>query len=361
VKVLHVDTGRSWRGGQQQIAYLHKGLLQRGIDSFLICTAGGQLHRRCVEAGLPVHGLPLRGEWDLQSAWRIARCLRRSRVTHLHLHSSHAQTLGLLGAALGGFHRVIVTRRVDFVPRRHLANRWKYGRAVTRFVAISDAIRQILIGWGVEVERIRLVHSGVAVGEPAPSDGARVRAELGISPDQVLIGNVAHLAEHKGQRYLIEAIPVVIASHPEARFVIVGEGELEGDLKSRAQALDLGDRLLFAGFRPDVPAILGALDVFVMPSHLEGLGTVVLDALAARTPVVATRAGGIPEVITDGHHGLLVPAKDPAALARGILRLVDDRAWAARLAEAGRQRVEECFSVESMVSGNVAVYDELAA
>jgi glycosyltransferase involved in cell wall biosynthesis len=359
VKVLHVDTGGSWRGGQQQVFYLHRGLLQRGVASFLVCTARGELERRTAAVGLPVRGAALRGEWDLSAAWRIARLSRALEVTHVHLHTSHAQTLGLLAARVGGCGNTIVTRRVDFVPRRHMLNRWKYGGAVGRFVAISEAIRRILADFGIDPERIRTVHSGIDLGRTAPGAGVVVRRELGIAPTETLVGNVAHLADHKGQRYLVEAIPSVLSVHPQARFVIVGEGELEHDLKTRAASLSLGDRLVFAGFRADVAAVIDALDVFVMPSHLEGLGTVVLDALAARKPVVATAAGGIPEVIRDGHHGLLVPPKDPQALARGIVRLLDDPDLSQRLGKAGRGRVEKCFSVETMVQGNLSVYAEL--
>jgi glycosyltransferase involved in cell wall biosynthesis len=174
------------------------------------------------------------------------------------------------------------------------------------------------------------------------------------------VGNVAHLADHKGQRYLVEAVPEVLRSVPRARFVIVGEGELEGDLRARAAALGLGARLLFTGFRTDVPAVLDALDLFVMPSHLEGLGTAVLDALAAGKPVVAAAAGGIPEIVEDGRHGLLVPPRDPGRLARAIVRLLQNPELASQLATEGLRRVRESFSVDAMVAGNLAVYREVA-
>jgi glycosyltransferase involved in cell wall biosynthesis len=192
-------------------------------------------------------------------------------------------------------------------------------------------------------------------------EGAAFRRELGWKPGEALVGNVAHLADHKGQRYLVEAIPRVLLECPRTRFVIVGEGELEEELKSLAASLGLGDRLTFTGFRTDVPAILDALDLFVMSSHLEGLGTIVLDAMAAGKPVVATRAGGIPEIIEDGRSGLLVPARDPAALAAAVVDVLRHPDLGASLAHEGRQRVLRHYTADAMVEGNLAVYRELTA
>jgi glycosyltransferase involved in cell wall biosynthesis len=360
LSIVHVDTGRGWRGGQRQVWLLHRGLVERGVKSRLLCTAGGELYRRTADAGLPVKGLALRGEWDVASALGIAAEARRAGATHLHLHSAHAQTLGLLASRLGAPGTVVVTRRVDFVPRHHVFNQWKYGRSVSLFVAISTAIRDILLAFGVPLERLRLVPSGVDFARAPEGAGAAVRREFGVARGQPLVGNVGALVDHKGQRYLVEAAALVLRERPDARFAIVGEGELESDLKARAKALGLGDRLLFTGFRRDVPAILDALDLFVMSSHLEGLGTIVLDALAAGKPVVGTRAGGIPEIIEHESHGLLVPPRDAAALAAAILRVLADPALAARLASQGRARALEGFSADAMVAGNLAVYRELA-
>ncbi len=355
--VLHLDTGRTWRGGQQQVLYLHQGLLDRGVDSVLACTRGGQLLRRARARGLPVAGLPLRGEWDLASAWAVGRLARRAGARVIHAHSSHAVTLAALARLFAPGAAVVATRRVDFLPGAGPFHRWKYGRP-DRWIAISRAIREILARYGVSGARLRVVASGVDPARARPGAGAAFRTELGLAPDAYLVGNVAHLADHKGQGYLVEAAPRVLAACPRARFVIVGEGELEADLRRQADALDLGDRLVFTGFRDDVPAVLDGLDLFVLSSHLEGLGTIVLDALAACTPVVATRTGGVPDAIDHGVHGLLVPPRDPGALAGAILEMAADPIRAAELARTGRERVLREFSVDAMVEGNLAVYRE---
>ncbi|HSH69614.1 MAG TPA: glycosyltransferase family 4 protein, partial [Deferrisomatales bacterium] len=329
-----------------------------GVASLLLCSQGGELAARASAAGLLTETLPLRGEWDVLSALAVARWARRVGARVVHAHSSHAVTLGALACGLVPSARLVATRRVDFVPGRGPLHRWKYGRPA-RWVAISTAIRDILIHSGIPAGRVRVVASGVDPDRPRPGAGARVRAEWGIGPRDTLVGNIAHLADHKGQRYLVEAIPRVLERHPGVRFAIVGEGELEADLRARGSRLALGDRLLFPGFRRDVEAVMDALDLFVLPSHLEGLGTIVLDAMMAGKPVVATRTGGVPDVVEDGVTGLLVPPRDPVALADALCRALADPAGAALRAAAARRRAVERFSVDAMVDGNLAVYQEL--
>lgn len=360
MRVLHVDTGKTWRGGQQQAYYLHEGLLREGVESLLACSLGGELERRARGAGLPVVGLPLRGELDLISAWRLGRYARRRGVTHLHAHSSHAQTYVLLGGLFSNCRNRLSTRRVDFVPSRHALNRWKYG-SLSRLITVSAAIGEIMLGFGFPRERLRVVHDGADVDRVAPGQGHRFREELGIQPDEPLVGNVAHLVDHKGQRYFLDAMPEILGEFPTARFVLVGEGELESELRQQAARLGLGDRVLFTGFRNDVPVVLDALDVFVMCSHLEGLGSVVIEALAAGKAVVGTAAGGIPEIVRDGVDGLIVPVRDPHGIAREVRRLLGDAALSRRLRESGRSRVREDFSVAAMVRGNLSVYRELGS
>jgi glycosyltransferase involved in cell wall biosynthesis len=361
MKILHVDTGKSWRGGQQQVFYLHRELSSEGIESLLVCSAGGALAERARVAGLAVEELPLRGEWDLASAWRIARLLTHGGFSHLHLHSSHGHGIGVLSSAMARFPNVIVTRRVDFPVRGHLGNRWKYGARVRRFVAISRIIRGELLKFGVPDEKIRLIPSGVDPDRSSPGSGESFRRELGLAEGQPLVGAVGHLADHKGHRYFIEAMPRIAESFPDARFVLVGDGELMEPLKRKAADLGLGEHLVFTGFRRDVDPIMDALDVFVMPSHMEGLGTIVMDALAARKAVVAAEAGGIPEIVEDGANGLLVPPKTVAPLADAVSRLLRDGELRRRLGEAGRRTVIERFSARAMAMGNLALYRELDA
>jgi len=349
---LQIDTEPTWRGGEQQVMYLAHGLRAAGQRPIIVAQPGSPLLKAAQEAAIEVRPLRMRGEIDLNAALRIAALARREEASILHAHTSRAHTLALLACRLGCRARVIVARRVDFPVR----GRWKYGKAVDRFIAVSDAVKAVLERCGVGTGRIAVVPDGVDVSRIDAAAPVDCHKEFGLDPSHVIVGNVAHMADHKGQRYLIDAVPQVLATHPEARFIVVGSGELWDALTSQAKRLGVERQVIFPGFRSDVPGLLKSFDLFVMASHLEGLCSSLLDAMAARLPVVATTAGGIPELIEHEQNGLLVPPKDPAALAAAITRLIENRALAARLAAEGRRTVEERFSAKRMVEATLAIY-----
>lgn len=365
-RVLHLNTEPTWRGGEQQVLYLLEGLRARGAPSLLVAQPGGPMLERARARGLPARALRMRGEADLLAALQLHHLLRAGRFEVVHAHTSHAHTLAALAAALFGRRRpkVVVSRRVDFsIYRRSFfgLNGLKYCHGVDLYVTVSEAIRQVLLGDGVPAERVECVHSGIDVAkiDGAPDRREALRAALGVPPDHALIANVAHMADHKGQRYLVEAMPAILAARPRTVCAIVGDGELRGELEALAARLGVTGQMRFPGFREDVPSLLKALDVFVMPSHMEGLGTSVLDAMAAGAPVVGTRAGGMPESIEDGVTGLLCPVRDAPALAAAVLRLLGDPALGRRLAAAARARVVERFSTDAMVDGTLRAYRRL--
>jgi len=253
--------------------------------------------------------------------------------------------------------KCIVSRRVDFPIGKGLFSGLKYRYGVDRYIAISRAVKDVMTRGGVAAERIAVVHSGI---DPARFDGivpADHREEFGIARDELVVGNVAALVDHKGQRYLIDAVPYVLAELPRTRFVIVGEGELRDELV--AQAKPYGDRVIFTGFRTDVGSLMLFFDLFVMSSHMEGLCTSLLDAMSLGCPVVATRAGGIPEIVESGVDGVLVEPRNPKALADAIVALLRQPEERARLARAGKDKVAREFTADAMVEGTVKVYLEV--
>ena len=245
---------------------------------------------------------------------RLAKRLRQIRPDIVNAQTSRGHTIALLASHFGAPGRLIVTRRLDFPIRRDPANLWKYrSRRVARYIAVAGVIRDILLGAGVLEERVRVITSSIDLGVFVRSERLRseARAELGIPPDARVIGNVAALAWHKGQTHLLSAMPLVARSCPDAWCVIVGEGEEREALEKQAASLDGQARILFTGMRRDVPRLLNAFDVFCMPSLYEGFCNSILEALATGLPVVATRAGGTPEIVEDGTNGLLVPPGIP--------------------------------------------------
>jgi glycosyltransferase involved in cell wall biosynthesis len=249
---------------------------------------------------------------------------------------------------------------VDFHLKRHAFSRWKY-KHVEVFLAASHVIASMLQQDGITPDRIETVHDGVPISYIDKQPPVDVHATFWLPHGAPVVGNIAALAAHKGQKHLVAAAKRVVRELPDTRFLIVGDGELREALERQIKELGLERHVLLTGFRPDALGLMKSLDLFVMSSVTEGLGSAVLEAMACRIPIVGTRAGGIPEAIVDGQSGVLVPPHDDEALATAMLRVLRDRELAARLAEGGRARVEDAFSVDRLVSETVRVYSERLA
>jgi glycosyltransferase involved in cell wall biosynthesis len=238
-------------------------------------------------------------------------------------------------------------------------SRWKY-RQVDCFICASAAIREMVVADGVPASRVVVVHEGIDLGHVEAAPAANLHAELWLPHHAPIVGNVAALVPHKGQRHLIEAAGLVLKKMPDARFVIAGEGELRESLARQIRDHHLEKHVFLVGFRPDVLSVHKAFDVFVMSSVTEGLGTSLLDAMACGKPIVATTAGGMPEVVRNGETGLLVPPRDHEAMAAAILKLLTDEHTRRAMGAAGEARVREYFSAERMVQDTLAVYRSVA-
>ena len=298
---VHIDTARTWRGGQNQVLVTVRGLRAIGHRALLVAHAGGELRRRAAE-GLEVISLAPKTELDLGAAWRLSRLLAREQPDIVHAHDPHGVAMAALALSMitdGAKARLVASRRVDFHLKRHALSRWKY-RQVELFVCASEAIRRMLVADGIAAERTVTVHEGIDVGRAESAPEAQLRQDLWLPHGAPIVGNVAALVPHKGQRHLVEAAALVVREVPDARFVIAGEGELRPALEQQIRALHLEKHVLLAGFRPDILSVHKAFDIFVMSSVTEGLGR--LDAMACARPIVATVAGGIPEIGRPGNR-----------------------------------------------------------
>ena len=353
---LHVNTERHWRGGEQQVLHLLEGLRSRGLRAELVAQPASPLAERAAAAGIAVHPVPMRGEWDVPAAIRIARIARAGRFSILHLHTSRAHGLGRIASILAPGPRVIVARRVIFPPRGRL-NRWlKYLHGIDNYVAISYAVRDTLTAAGVAADRIAVVPSGIDCDRCSGAAPAGLRASCGLPASARLVGTVGHLERSKGQQDLIEAAALLARELPDVFFALVGEGAGRAEFARQAASLGIAERVIFTGFRADVPAVLADFDLFVMPSHAEGLCTAAVEAMAAGLPVIATAAGGLVEVVADGETGLLVPPRNPEALANAIRRLLTDESLRRRMGAAARARAFDHFAVKNMVELTIRVY-----
>ena len=227
------------------------------------------------------------------------------------------------------------------------------------FIAASGAIRDILIHDGIPAGRIVVVHDGIDVEKIAHRQAADLHAEYWLPHGVPVLVNVGALVAHKGQRFLIDAMPMVLREVPDAHLVIFGEGELRVTLERQVKHLSLEKRVLLPGFREDVLSLMKSADLFVMSSITEGLGSAVLDAMAMGLAIVGTRAGGIPEAVVPGETGELVEPGDAKALAVALVKLLKDSDLRRAYGESGRLRVARQFDVEHLVDGTLSAYRQL--
>ena len=328
LSIIHVDTEETWRGGQESLLTLARGLRARGYRQTIVCPPSSVLAERARSAGFPIAKLGLR------------------TADIVHAHGGRALTVAFWKTV--GFNKVhrVVTRHVAFRPRNAWLHRMKYKRACEGIVAVSDAVRRGLIETGVPSGKIEVIHTGIEMPEPPRRD----RLTFGLLPTDFVVGHMGAFTKEKGQDVAVAAANLLRESMPYARFLLAGDGILLNEMRRRAP-----DTVTFPGFVKNHTAFFGALDVFIMPSRSEAWGMAALEAMAHGVPVIASDVGGLPEIVEPDNGGWLVPANDPAALARAIM---ESAASPYRLHEQGlkaRKRAE-LFSVARMVEQTEAFY-----
>ncbi len=326
----------------------------------LVAHPEGELAARASE-GHDLIRLAPRAEVDLHAGWKLSRIIKELRPDIVHAHDPHAVALASLALSFltsGKCPSLIASRRVAYHLKAHAFSRWKYHQ-VNCFVAASNAINQILVSDGIDPERIVTVYEGIELHRVQAEPAANIHAEFWLPTHAPIVGAVAALTHEKGHKYLIEAAALILREVPDARFVILGEGELRSSLERQIKELHLDKHVLLPGFRADILSFIKSFDVFVMSSLFEGLGTSLLDAMALSKPTVASNTGGIPEVVSHGETGFLVPPRDASDLAGAISKLLKDPEQRERMGRAGLERVKRLFSAEQMVEKTLGVYRNL--
>jgi glycosyltransferase involved in cell wall biosynthesis len=358
IRVLHVDTERGWRGGERQTLWLAAEMAKRGHESVVAARLGEPLAARASAAGLSVVDCRPVSELDPRAAWRLRREILSRRIDVVHAHTAHAVAIGAMATLATGV-PLVVARRVDFPLRGNAGTRWKYGRAA-RIVAVSNAVANVLVAGGVARSRIDVVPDGVDLRRTVEPATAATLAACGVAPNRPLVVQVAQLVGHKDPVNFVRAMAYANRGSTKLQALLVGDGPLRPEVTDEIRRLSLVDVIHLTGFRDDADSLLAAASVACLSSREEGMGSVLLDAMAFGRPIAATIAGGIPEVVVDGESGLLAERENPEALGAAIARLANDRALSDRLAEGGRRRVRE-FSVERMTDRTIAIYERVTA
>ncbi len=347
LRVLHLDSGRDWRGGQRQVYFLAAAMRDAGHEPLVVGAPESPLVHRARARGLAAASVAMRGEWDLAAARRLRALIRTWRPDLVHAHDGRAHAIALAALVGHGGIPLVVTRRAPFTAHQ-LALR--YGHRVSRFIASSHDVREALARGGTDPTRIEVVYSGVPA--PAVERPRDWRRECRWPADAVLCGIIGTLTADD----TTGALGAIAARLPpgvrrRTRLLLLG-----GAGVGRCQVG--GVDAFRAGFVDDVQAAIAGVDVLWHPSGAEGLGTTLLDAMALGVPPVAFAVGAVPELIQDERSGLLAPAGDLAAFAAAAARLADDPALRASLAAGGRERSRD-FDVSRMSERTVRVYQDV--
>jgi glycosyltransferase involved in cell wall biosynthesis len=351
--IMHINTERGWRGGERQTLWLAEELARAGHRSLLVVRPGQPLAERAGEAGLEIIPSTPGSELDLAAARWIRRAILANGVDIVHAHTAHAVALAAMASRRTPA-RMIVTRRTVFRLRSNPFTRWKYRRAAA-MIAISERVKTALVEGGMSEAAIEVIPSGVPLGRVVVPAS---RAELGVPDDAPLVVMVGALAREKDPVTFVHAVAAAHARAGTLRALLVGDGPLRGVVESEVERLGISGVLRLTGHRTDADAIIAAADILALSSVEEGLGSVLLDAMAFGKPVVATDAGGIPEAVAHGVTGLLVPAGDASAMGNAIVRIASDRELAARLSSGARERAPR-YSMDEVMTRTLALYERV--
>ncbi len=353
LKILHLDPEREWGGGETQVKGLLQYLSSRKHQNHLLCHPEGALFHVAREIGIRVLPFRLSNDFDIRPVFSIKGLIRREGYGIVHFHTKRAHAMSLFLGRVEPWVRYLVTRRMDYPVKKGWYTHSLYNKRVDGVVAISDKIAALLVQAGVDKEKIRIIHSGIDPIQ-SPKDRATDRSS-GIP----IIGTVASLEERKGHRYLLEAARLLKNQGHRLSYQLAGVGTQRRVLEQSVLRLGLEDEVVFSGFVSEIPSFLSRIDIFVLPSLYEGLGVAVIEAMAAGKPVVASRVGGLPELIEDCVTGFLVPPGDPSALAQAISRMLSSEGFVEGMGAKGKERVQKRFTMERMAKQNEDFYYDL--
>lgn len=356
--VLHTESSLGWGGQENRTLYECLGLSALGARVIVLTKPHAKLGERARSAGLTVRTHPMKSNRDVSALLYMLNLIKAESVDVVSTHSGDDSFLGSIAGRLS-------SRRPAIVRTRHLAlpisSKFTYAVLPHKVVTVSDHVRDYLVDEkGIRADKVVSIPTGIDLKRfnPAATPDT-LRAELGLPEKALIIGTVAILRRKKGHHILLEAIPEVLKEVPEAFFVFAGDGPQRQNIEEKIRELGIDEKVRLLGLRADIPVVLKGLDVFVLPTLQEALGTSFLEASSMGKPAIGTRVGGVPEAVVDGITGLLVEPSDPKGLAKALIRLLKDAELRARLGSEGRKRVEREYSMDVMIKRMFELYKSL--
>ncbi|GEM_PF-249525 len=355
-RILYVTEAAGWTGGASRLWIIAQKLQARGYEIAVACRHDADLGQRLRQAGITVFPLAIRQDYDIVSAYRLARYARRWQADIIHAEHPQAHAVTLLASYFLRPISLFVTRHVMFPIKKNPFSKLKYcSSRITRYVAVSDSVAERLVAAGIDKNKVVAVPPGVDLEKWGDVYAAATVANV---QGPRVVTSVGNFSSYKGQTVLLEAAAKILKILPETRFRFVGRDTEQ--LKPLAEKLGVSDNVEILGERSDIPNILSTTNLFVMPSLMEGFGIALIEAQAAMIPVVASAVGGLCQIVTNNETGLLVPPGNPKALSDAIIHMLENPGEAQRMAANGYEVVKAKFSLETMMDSLEGLYKEVA-
>ncbi len=362
LKVLHISSAVSWRGGEQQLLYLHQALQNKNIEQIVVCPLNSKLYQYLLNSeNANLIGYKKSPLFSLFFALRIKRICNQEKISLIHAHDSHAHSFAFLSSLIyGNKTPLIVHRRVAFPVSNSWLSKLKYNhKSIHLIVCVSEVIKNLMSKNIRNSNVLKVVHDGIDLNRfPNKSKTHRLRSLLNISDDTFIIGNTSAIDRYKDYYTFVDTAEIILQSIPKVHFVVIGSGSLENEIKAYINQKQLTDYFSFTGFRVDIPELLPDFDLFLMTTRIEGLGTSLLDAFACRVPVVSTNAGGIVEIIKHKVSGMLANIGDSKQLAENAIQLLNDEILRENIVDGATKTLQN-FTTNKMANNIISLYSEI--
>ena len=358
IRVAFIDKQRSWTGQTKRTLLILNALDRRSFEPIAICQPGSVLGEKLQNLNIPVFKVRMDGMRQFAAIIKVKRILQDHKIDIVDTHGYRDHIISILAARLARTKAILRTKHNTVPLKSGVFSRFIYNTLTTRVIAISEHIRQVLIGSGMRPENISTIHSSIDVEKFSPrAKSGKILQEFELTEHTEVVGMVARIHQSKGIDYLLSAIALAADAGVDRKFLIVGKGREK--LAGRLKELHIEEHVIAPGYREDVPEILSIVDVFVLPSLREGLGTAILEAMAMGKPIISTRVGGIPEAVQHGINGLLVPPADGPALAAAIRELLAEKEKRLAMGQQSRRIAEERFNQTRMISKMESIFRQV--
>ena len=360
MKILHFSSAKTWRGGEQQIAYLQAALQQKGITQCFFCPIDSALANFCQQEQIPLLTYRKRFSTNPLVAFQLKKICQYHKIDLVHLHDAHSHTFGFMSALFGNKVPFVLSRRVDFPVQKNWLSYKKYNHsAIKKILSVSKYVQTILSPAIIDKTKLQVVYSGVDLHRFSFKHQSILRTDFPIPTTTKIIANVAAIAPHKDYFTFVDTAEILLKKNKAIKFLIIGaDGGERTLIEDYIAKKKLVDDIILTGFRNDIPKILPEIDVFLFTSKEEGLGTSLIDALVCQVPVVATAAGGIPEIIKNGQNGFLAAIQDAKELAHQVEKILSDSELKEKLIREGIKTATQ-FSNKVMAEKTLEVYKKI--